>query len=240
MKTESLFRSVFAGAIALGLAGGVAFAQDTKPATPPAEKDDHKDHDHKDGDHKDHSHDKKDTKKAETAKIGESAPEFVLQDTAGKSVSLASFKGKVVVLEWFNPDCPFIVKHHKTATTFNDLNTTYGPKGVVFLAINSSADGNQGSGNERNAKAKTDFKMEYPILMDASGKVGKSYGAKTTPHCFIIAKDGKLMYSGAIDDDKSTGPSGKTNFVAKALDEILAGKPVTTAQTKPYGCSVKY
>ncbi|MBL8999731.1 MAG: thioredoxin family protein [Phycisphaerae bacterium] len=236
--TNILFRSLFAGVVSLSLCGG-AYAQST-PTTPPPAKDDHKDHDHSDHDHKDHKHDKKDKKKAETAKIGESAPEFALKDTAGKTVSLADFKGKIVVLEWFNADCPFIVKHHKNATTFNDLHTKYNGKGVVFLAICSSAEGNQGSGVERNAKAKTDFKMEYPILMDADGKVGKTYGAKTTPHCFVIAADGKLVYNGAIDDDKSTDPAGKTNYVAKAIDELLAGKPVSTPTTKPYGCSVKY
>lgn len=238
MTTKTLFSSILTGAIAISLAGGTALAQDSKPATPPAQKDnDHKDHDHKDGDH---DHAKKPAKKAETAKVGESAPEFKLTDTAGKNISLADYKGKVVVLEWFNADCPFIVKHHKNSSTFNDLYTKYTAKGVVFLAVCSSAEGKQGAGVDRNAKAKTEYKMEFPILMDTDGKVGKLYGAKTTPHCFVIGKDGKLLYNGAIDDDKTTDASGKTNYVAKALDETLAGKPVTTAETKPYGCGVKY
>ncbi|MBS0196569.1 MAG: thioredoxin family protein [Planctomycetes bacterium] len=237
MTTKTLFGSIIAGALFLGV--GSAFAQD-KPAQPaqtqPATDAKHEKKQDKNAKHSD----KHAEKKAETAKVGESAPEFKLKDTDGKDVNLADYKGKVVVLEWFNPDCPFIIKHHQKNNTFNDLYTKYNAKGVVFLAINSGAEGKQGAGAERSAKAKTEYKMQYPILMDGNGKVGQMYGAKTTPHCFVIGKDGKLLYQGAIDDDKSPETPGKTNYVAKALDEILAGSTVSTPETKSYGCPVKY
>jgi peroxiredoxin len=111
---------------------------------------------------------------------------------------------------------------------------------VVFLAINSNREGKQGSGKDRNAKAAEEFKMPYPILMDTTGETGKAYGAKTTPHCYVIDKNGVLAYEGAIDDDRSVETPGKVNYVAKAVDELLAGSSVSTTQTKPYGCSVKY
>jgi peroxiredoxin len=174
------------------------------------------------------------------ATVGSEAPAFTLTDTDGKSHNLSDFKGKIVVIEWFNPECPFIVKHHKVNPTFNNLFSEYNSKGVVFLAINSSAKGKQGNGKDLNAKMKTDYKMEYPILMDEDGKVGMAYGAKTTPHVFIIGTDGKIAYNGAIDNNTDVKKAGDKNYAKMALDEMLAGKPVTTAETKPYGCSVKY
>lgn len=189
-------------------------------------------------DHKDH----KDAKKTESAaKIGSIAPAFTLTDTDGKTVNLSDFAGKVVVLAWFNPGCPFVKKHFENgANTFNDLNKKYGEKGVVFVAINSGAAGKEGAGKEANVSARKDWKIEFPILLDDTGKVGKLYGAQRTPEMFIINKDGTLAYHGAIDDSDKMKEVGKTNYVAKALDEILAGKPVSTTQTKPYGCTVKY
>lgn len=183
---------------------------------------------------------KKDEKKGEGVAVGSIAPGFTLTDTDGKSVNLADYAGKVVVLQWFNPGCPFVVKHYKGANTFNDLYTKYTEKGVVFLAINSGAAGKEGAGKETNATAKKDWKIEYPVLLDEAGTVGKTYGAQRTPEMYIIDKDGKVVYHGAIDDESGMKGVGKTNYVAKALDEVLAGKPVTTAQTKPYGCTVKY
>ena len=112
-------------------------------------------------------------------------------------------------------------------------------QGVVWLAINSGAPGKQGNGLERNQKAATEYKMEYPILLDESGTVGKLYGAKTTPHMFVISK-GTIVYEGAIDDRPDTEAPGKNNYVRAALQQLGAGKTIDPAQTKPYGCSVKY
>lgn len=243
MKVSSLLAAITLGLFMVTSAPAIAQDKAKAPAQPSGTDKDH--HDHGDGKH-DHKHDHKDDKahkdgkKAEKAKVGEAAPNFKLTDTDGKEVSLESLKGKIVVLEWFNPDCPFIVKHHKTLTTFNDLNAKYKGKDVVLLAVNSSADGKQGSGKERNAKAKTDYKMEYPILLDADGKVGRAFGARTTPHVFVIDAKGVLAYSGAIDDDNSIDGAGKTNYAANAVDSLLKGESVAKAETKPYGCSVKY
>jgi peroxiredoxin len=241
MKASSLFVALTLGLSLVGAAPVLAQATAPAPVQPSGtDKHDHSDHKHdKDGKH-DHKHDEKAEKKADKAKVGELAPNFKLSCTDGKEVTLESLKGKIVVIEWFNPDCPFIVKHHKTHTTFNDLAAKYKGKDVVMLAINSSAEGKQGSGKERNAKAKTDFKMEYPILMDTDGKIGRAYGARTTPHVYVIDAKGVLAYAGAIDDDDSVDTAGKTNYAANAVDALLKGESVAKAETKPYGCSVKY
>jgi peroxiredoxin len=129
---------------------------------------------------------------------GDVAPSFTLKDTNGVEHTLAQYlaDGKIVVLEWFNPDCPFIVKHHQLNRTMNETFMTLQHKGMVWLAINSGAPGKQGAGLERNKKAHTDYEMLFPILLDESGTVGRAYGAKTTPHMFVIGKDGKVAYSG--------------------------------------------
>jgi peroxiredoxin len=168
--------------------------------------------------------------------VGDAAPAFTLTDSAGQEVSLADFKGKVVVLEWVNPDCPFVQRHYK-AGTMKDLAAEYAPKGVVWLAINST--------NYMDAQANAKFKaandLAYPILVDQSGEVGHLYGAMTTPHLFIIDSEGMVVYMGAIDDDPRGSKSGSTvNYVSAALDQVLAGEAVTVSETKPYGCSVKY
>lgn len=167
--------------------------------------------------------------------VGEMAPSFTLKDEAGNEVSLADFKGKVVVLEWLNPDCPFVVRHYK-AGTMKNLATSYGAKGVVWLTINST----NYMDAEANAKFKAANQLPYPILVDQDGAVGHLYDAKTTPHMYIIDGAGKLVYVGAIDDDPRGGSEKPANYVAAALDEVLAGSAVTTAETTPYGCSVKY
>ncbi|HYE61900.1 MAG TPA: redoxin domain-containing protein [Phycisphaerales bacterium] len=190
------------------------------------------------------SKDEKDRNPKAAAKVGEKAPDFTATDTNGNTVKLSELtsQGKIVVLQWFNPDCPYVVKHYKKGdtNTFNELHTKYNGKDVVILAVASSAPGKQGSGTERLNKAKTDWNMQYPIVLDESGTIGKSFGAKNTPAMAVIGKDGTLAYWGAIDDDNGPDKPGKTNYVAKALDELIAGKPVTTKETKPYGCSVKY
>lgn len=174
---------------------------------------------------------------ADKASIGKAAPAFSLQDQNGKTVSLADNKGKIVVLEWFNNDCPYVVRHYEKDKTMSTLSEKYSSKDVVWLAINST-DGKKGDDNKKIAES---WSIKYPVLSDSDGSVGKAYGAKTTPHMFIIDKDGNLAYAGGIDND----PDGKlgdkrVNYVEKALDELLAGKPVSEPQTKQYGCGVKY
>jgi len=171
--------------------------------------------------------------------VGAKAPDFELKDIQGKAYKLSQFADKTVVLEWFNPDCPFVKKHHQLTHSMIETQAAAAKQGVVWLAINSGAPGKQGNGLERNQKAATEYKMEYPILLDESGTVGKLYGAKTTPHMFVISK-GTIVYEGAIDDRPDTEAPGKTNYVRAALQQLGAGKTIDPAQTKPYGCSVKY
>ena len=170
------------------------------------------------------------------AAVGDRAPAFTLSDTAGNQVSLSDYSGKVVVLEWLNPDCPFVKRHYK-AGTMKNLATKYGAQGVVWLTINSTKYMDVAA----NAKFRATSDLPYPVLVDQSGEVGHLYGAMTTPHMYVIDGGGNLVYIGAIDDDPRGNKGGQaTNYVSVALDEVLAGNPVTTAETKPYGCSVKY
>jgi len=173
--------------------------------------------------------------------IGQPAPDFKLSDTDGKSHRLSDYtsKGFAVVLEWFNPDCPFIKKHHLDHTTMNDLYGGVKDQKVVWLAINSSAPGKQGHGLEHNQKARKEYKMPMPVLLDEDGEVGRLYGAKTTPHMFLIGSEGILLYDGAIDDNKGR-ELGETNYVTLALKAYLAGETIEVTRTPPYGCSVKY
>jgi peroxiredoxin len=173
---------------------------------------------------------------------GDVAPSFSLKDTNGVEHTLAQYlaDGKIVVLEWFNPDCPFIVKHHQLNRTMTETFMALQHKGMVWLAINSGAPGKQGAGLERNKKAHADYEMPFPILLDESGTVGRAYGAKTTPHMFVIGKDGKVAYSGAIDNDPSPTKPGERNYIISALRALMDGRAVPEPTTKPYGCSVKY
>lgn len=226
-----------------GLAGVQAFADDkptpkqTEPSkTEPSSKDAGKKDEKKE--------EKKDEKAAAKTGLttGDKASDFTLKDTEGNDVKLSTLiDGKtIVVLEWYNPDCPFVKKHHKNATTFKDMFAKYKDKNVKFLAINSGAKGEQGNGLERNQKAVKEYEIGYPVLIDESGTVGTTYGAKRTPEMFIIGKDGVIAYHGAIDDDSSVDTLGKVNYVSKALDEMLKGETVSTSTTKAYGCSVKF
>ena len=133
------------------------------------------------------------------AKVGEAAPAFSLPDLDGKPVALADFAGKTVVLEWFNPDCPFVKYAHGDGP-LKDMAKQQSQAGVVWLAINSGAAGKQGNGVERNREAKQEWAMEHPILIDEDGTVGHSYGAATTPHMFVINPEGKLVYAGGLDN----------------------------------------
>jgi peroxiredoxin len=178
------------------------------------------------------------------AVVGQPAPEFTLTDSTGKPHSLSSFKGKFVVLEWNNFDCPFVVKHYGSGN-MQKLQNTYTAKGVVWLTVNSSAAGKQGHLQPAEVAGKLAERKAAPsaYLLDADGKAGKAYGAKTTPHMYVIDPKGTLVYAGAIDDKPSTDiadVAGARNHVAAALDEALAGKPVSVASSTPYGCSVKY
>jgi peroxiredoxin len=174
--------------------------------------------------------------------VGETAPAFSLKGVDGKNYSLADYKGKVVVLEWVNPNCPFSDRHAREKT-MSELNAKYGPKQVVWLGINST------NASHRDFLKPADHLaynqktgINYPVLYDETGKIGKSYDAKTTPHMFIIDPQGKIAYNGAIDDDPSgrKAKAERVNYVDGGLSSEIASKAVNPASTKPYGCSIKY
>jgi len=176
--------------------------------------------------------------------IGEPAPGFTLTDSNGQSHNLSDFQGKFVVLEWLNHGCPFVVKHYDSGNMQN-LQKEYTGRDVVWLSIVSSAPGKQGhmSPAETNAAIAEKGAAPTAVLLDEDGTVGRLYNAKVTPELFVINPEGNLIYAGAIDDKKSVDAAdieGATNFVKQALDEALAGNPVSTPQTEAYGCSVKY
>lgn len=178
------------------------------------------------------------------AKIGEVAPDFTLPDLNGNSVSLRQFKGKLVVLEWFNPGCPFVRAAH-TSGSLKGLAEKHAADGVVWLAINSGGPGKQGHGVEVNRSASTQFGMQHPVLIDESGQVGQLYGAERTPHLFVVNPEGVLVYRGAIDnspDGEGQSPEGGklVNYVESAIHAVRSGAKVDPAETKAYGCSVKY
>lgn len=178
------------------------------------------------------------------AALGQAAPDFTLPDLDGKTLRLSDFRGKTVVLEWFNPGCPFVQKSH-TKGSLVDTAARLTKTGVVWLAINSSAPGKQGHGLDVNRKAKEQYGLSHPVLLDESGAVGRLYGATSTPHMYVIDAQGKLVYRGAIDnspDGEAESPSdGKlVRYVEDAVSAVAAGKPVAVAETKAYGCSVKY
>jgi peroxiredoxin len=178
------------------------------------------------------------------AEVGKPAPDFTLKSLDGKDVKLSSFKGKTVVLEWFNPGCPYVKKSHGVGSLV-DTAGRHTKAGVVWLAVNSGGAGKQGADPKDNTAAVKEWKLTHPVLLDSAGTVGKAYGATNTPHMFVIDKAGKLVYAGAIDnspDAEGKSPTGGklVNYVDAALEDIAAGRDVRTATTKPYGCSVKY
>jgi peroxiredoxin len=166
--------------------------------------------------------------KSAAAKVGEPAPDIMLKDTYGKEFKLSEFKGKIVVLEWLNPHCPVSKGKHEQKV-MQDTYKKYADK-VVWLGVDTTSGTKADSDRVYAAK----MQLAYPILMDGDGKAGHAYGARTTPHMFVIDKDGKLAYDGAIDD------KGETNYVAAAVDAVSEGKPVAKPKTEPYGCGVKY
>ena len=175
------------------------------------------------------------------AKLGAQAPDFTLTDLSGKKHDLSNYKGKTVVLEWFNPKCPFVVAAHEKGGVLQTMAKDYAKQGIVWLAVNSGAPGRQGHGKKLNSKAAAKWKMSHPILVDESGDVGKAYGAKTTPHMFVVDGAGKLVYKGAPDNAPYGNPSGALKpYLANALADVSAGKRVRKASTQAWGCSVKY
>ena len=176
--------------------------------------------------------------------VGEPAPDFSLTDSNGKTQTLSQYKGKYVVLEWFNPQCPFVKKHYGSSNMQN-LQKEFTDKGVVWLTIDSNAPGTEGNLTPEEAqKIATSWKThETALLLDPEGNAGRAYGAKNTPNMVVINPDGKVIYHGAIDSKATPNPSdipSSTNYVKAALDQSLSGKSVATPETKPYGCSVKY
>jgi len=177
--------------------------------------------------------------------VGEAAPDFRLEDTNKTIHKLSDYRGKYVVLEWINHDCPFVRKHYDGGN-MQSLQAKYAQAGVVWFSICSSQHGKQGHFHPEEFNALTKVKGASPtaVLLDyTEGEVGRMYGAKTTPHMFIVNPDGALIYKGGIDDKASFNSAdipGAKNYVQSALDEAMNGRPVTDADTKPYGCSVKY
>ena len=171
------------------------------------------------------------------AVVGQPAPAFSLQDQDGKTISLDANKGKVVVLEWFNEECPIDMRIYHEGE-MKSLADKWIAKGVVWLAVNSTHD----KTNASNKRAAGSLQIDWPILNDAPGDVGHLYGATNTPHMYIIDKDGKLVYMGAIDNDPQgeKSPGERLSYVDKALTELMSGTAISTPQTKAYGCAVHY
>ncbi|MCL2450742.1 MAG: thioredoxin family protein [Polyangiaceae bacterium] len=187
-----------------------------------------------------------DVEKTDKAELGKPAPDFTLNDIDGHPVHLADARagGKTVVLEWFNPQCPFVNKSHIKGS-LKDAPAKHIAEGVVWIGIDSAAPGKQGYDPQTIREAQKRFGVSYPILRDESGAVGRAYGATNTPHMFVIDKTGTLVYAGAIDnspDAEGESPTdGKlVNYVDAALEALKAGRPVKTPSTKAYGCGVKY
>jgi peroxiredoxin len=175
--------------------------------------------------------------------IGKPAPDFTATDINGKTVKLSDYKGKIVVIESYNSDCPFCNNHYKTGA-MQELQSDLAAKGVVWLIVNSVNPKHSSYRTPDQAKKEMADKkiIATAWIDDSSGALGHLYGMKTTPHMFVINKDGTLVYDGAIDNqpDPFHDPSKAHNYVRKAVDALLAGKPIEVSQTKPYGCSVKY
>jgi peroxiredoxin len=176
------------------------------------------------------------------AEVGKLAPDFSLKDVDGKPYTLAQFRGKTVVLEWFNPNCPFVSRNH-TKGPLKDMAAKAQQSGIVWLAINSNGPGKEGYGVDNNKAGMAAFHMVNPLLLDSDGKVGHAYGARTTPHMFVIDPQGTVVYRGAIDNAQDGEPEQGApfvNYVEGALADLSAKRPVRTPDTKSYGCSVKY
>jgi peroxiredoxin len=181
---------------------------------------------------------------AAVAKVGEAAPGFTVNATNGSPVSLASYKGKLVVLEWTNHDCPYVRKHYDTGN-MQSLQREAAGQGAVWLTVISSSEGTQGYVTPTQADELTTSRKAAPtaVLLDTKGVAGKLYGATNTPHMYVVDKAGMLVYAGAIDDrptSRRADVQGANNYVRAALDAVAAGQPVKTPVTRAYGCTVKY
>jgi peroxiredoxin len=177
-------------------------------------------------------------------KVGEAAPPFTATTSTGPSVSLGDYRGKIVILEWTNHDCPYVKKHYET-TNMQALQKEATGQGVIWLTVISSAPGTQGYVSPSEANELTSTRQAAPtaVVLDPKGTVGKMYGATNTPHMYIVDKGGVLVYAGAIDDKPTTRRSdvqGAQNYVRAALQAVSAGQPVKTPVTRAYGCTVKY
>lgn len=176
--------------------------------------------------------------------VGQPAPDFTLSDLSGKPVKLSDYRGSYVVLEWVNPECPYVEKHYGSRN-MQALQKDYTAQKVVWLTINSTREGHSEYYPPQKMAGWTKQMNAAPsaTLLDPSGKVGRAYQARTTPHMYIVDPKGQLVYAGGIDDKRSTSQSDvKTakNYVRAAMGEALAGKPISAASTSPYGCSIKY
>jgi hypothetical protein len=183
--------------------------------------------------------------RATTARVGQAAPDFTLTDISGQPHSLSEFKGKTVVLEWVNPECPFVMKHYDQTGNIPKTQKAATSEGVIWLQINSGHPGAQGDYDAAQVAAwqKRNQVASTAYFRDQDGRVGKLYDARTTPHLFIIDPAGTLVYAGGIDSIRSSRPADinkATNYVNAALSDLKAGRPVRTKNSQPYGCSVKY
>ena len=184
------------------------------------------------------------TSTAWAASVGQPAPAFSAADASGKTVSLADFKGKTVVLEWVNPECPYVRKHYDSAN-MQATQKAATAQGVVWLSVNSThpSHGDHKKPDEMLAWTQKQGAVATATLMDGDGKIGRAYGARTTPHLYVVDAQGRLVYAGGIDDKPSSNPADvKTakNHVNAALADVRSGRPVAQAVTRAYGCSVKY
>lgn len=178
------------------------------------------------------------------AQVGQPAPAFTATDASGRTVNLADFKGRHVVLEWVNPECPFVRKHYDSANMQGTQQDAVA-KGAVWLTVNSTAPEH---GEYKTPAVMARWMQEHKAaatatLMDGDGRIGRAYGARTTPHLYIVDPQGTLVYAGGIDSKPSANPAdiaGATNYVKAALAEVRAGKPISQPTTRPYGCSIKY
>ena len=176
--------------------------------------------------------------------VGKAAPDFTGVDSNGNKHSLSDFKGKTVVLEWTNHDCPYVKKHYNSGN-MQQLQKNATDNGVVWLSIISSKPGKQGHVSGKQANELTQSRNAAPtaVILDETSEIGRLYGAKTTPHMYIIDKTGQLVYMGGIDSIPSSNESDiadAKNYVTAALDAMATGKPIKDSVTRPYGCSVKY
>lgn len=180
---------------------------------------------------------------AASPSVGAPVPPFVGTDSQGRTHALADYAGKVVILEWTNHDCPFVVNHYRSGN-MQALQKEAAAAGIIWLSVISSAPGEQGyvSGSEADRLTRERGAQPAAVLLDPTGTIGKAYGAKTTPHMYVIGADGTLLYMGAIDDRPTTSGDPKTarNYVREAMAAVTAGRALATAVTQPYGCSVKY